>query len=388
MKRSSLLAKLAFPVLLGALIVCSISGWKWFRSASARRHFARAETFVRQRNGPAAEAEWKAIVRDDPKNAAAYELLGEYYMSRHNWPAGADAFRALAKADPHKPHVQCRLAACLLRMDDQKDAFQTAEAELKRDPNCVAALGLISSLMRQRPNTEQKRQLEYLRRLARLVPDDITVQRMYAEALTDQYLYDELRPVVAQILRLNPNDAHAYNLLGLADLARADQSQGARDAIKDYQTSLRFAPVNAGAHFGLGRAYMRIGEPQKAVAEMEEAARGLPDVARIHKELADAYRITGQRRKAEQAQARFLALERLAGEERILAVRCIAYPNDPRYPRRLGELYLRRGEPTRALYYLTKANQIKPGDPQLQALLARSQEAATRMTASAGQFMR
>jgi predicted Zn-dependent protease len=388
MKRSTPLAKFALPALFAALLVCGLSAWQWVRSTSVRRHFARADAFVQQRKGPEAEAEWKAVVREDPKNAAAYELLGEYYMSRHNWPAGADAFRALAKADPNKPHVQCRLAACLLRMDDQKAAFQTAEGELKRDPNCVAALGLLSTLMTQRPGTEQKRQLEYLRRLAKLLPDDLAAQRLYAEALTNQYLYDELRPVVAQILRLNPQDAHAYNLLGLADLARADQPQGAQDAVKDYQTSLRFASANPGAHFGLGRAYLRLGDARKAVSELEEAARGLPDVARIYKELADACRAAGQPAKAQQAQARFLALQRLGGEVRILTVRCFAYPNDPRYPRRLGELYLRLGELSRALYYLHRANEIKPGDPALQALLARTQEAATRMTASTSTAIR
>jgi predicted Zn-dependent protease len=387
MKRPSVLAKLALPILVCAALVYGFSLWRWYRSRSIRRHFDRAEAFVRLKKGPDAEAEWKALLREDPRNAAAYELLGEYYISRQDWTAGAGAFCALARVAPGKPHVQCRLAACLLRMDDQKDAFQTAEAELKRDPNCVAALGLLTSLMAQRPNTEPKRHLEYLRRLAKLLPDDLTVLRSYAETLTNEYLYDELRPVLARILRLNPNDVQALNLRGLADLARTDQPQGARDAIATYQTSLRLASNNPGAQFGLGRAYLGTGEPRKAVAALEEAARGLPNVARVHKQLADAYRAANQPEKARQARARFLELQRMGADERRLTVRCIAYPADPRYPRQLGELYLRLGVPNRAAFYLRKANEIKPADPGLHALLARAQ-AAARMTASAAGVVR
>lgn len=389
MKSQSLLTKLAFPLLLGALIICGVSAFRWYRSGSARRHFERAEEFVHLRKGPEAEAEWTAIVRDDPRNVAAWELLGEYYMSRHDWRAGADAFRALAKADPAKPHVQCRLAACLLRMDDQPHAFETAEGELKKDPNCVAALGLITSLMAQRPNTEPKRRLEYQRRLAKLLPDDLTAQRMLAETLTNEYLYDELRTVVAQILRLNPKDAQAHNLLGLADLSRADQPQGARDALKEYQTSLLLAPVNPGAHFGIGRAYLRLGQPDKAVPELEEAVHAMPNVARFYKELGDAYRAAGISDRAAKAQARFLALQKLGAEERKLSVRCIAYPNDPAYPRRLGELYAQLGDPSRALFYLRKADQIKPGDPAVRTLIARLEQAdAVSISANLPQNLR
>src|SRR5205085_7131907 len=210
---------------------------------------------------------------------------------------------------------------------------------------------------------EPKRRLDYLRRLAKLLPDDLTVHRMLAETLTNEYLYDELRVVIAQILRLNPKDAQAYNLLGLADLARPDQPQGARDALREYQTSLRLAAVNPGAHFGIGRSYLRLGAPDKAVPELEEAVRAMPNVARFYKELGDAYHATGQPARAAQAQARFLALQKLGAEERKLSVRCIAYPNDPSYPRRLGELYAQLGDPSRALFYLRKADQLKPGDP-------------------------
>ena len=380
--------KLAYLILAAAILVCGGSAFSWWRSGETRRHFERAEAFVNAADGPKAEAEWKAALASDPKNVAAQELLAEYYFSRQNWPAGAKAFQQWHQLAPDAKHVLCKLAACQLRMDDQKAAFDTAQAEIKRDPDCVAALGLAASLMAQRPGMEARQQLNYLRRLVRLQPDDPDIERMYAETLTDQFMYDELRPVAAKLLLLRPGDAQAYNLLGLADLARADQPQGATDALINFQNSLKSASANAGAHFGLGRAYLALNRPADAVKELENAAQSLPNLSRVHKELATAYRLSGQREKANAAQERFLFLNRLGSEQRVLTVRCAAFPNDPIYPKQLGELSLRLGDPLKALYYLKRANELKPGDSQVTQRIARAAADAADPNLAAGKYIK
>lgn len=371
MKTPLVVSRLIPFLLLTAVVLCGVSLFRWQSTANFRAHLDRAEEAVRQHKGQAAEAEWLAARKLDPKNADVSELLGEYYISSGQWARGAEAFRTLGRLDPKRPHVLCRLAACLLRIDDQKDAFATAQEELKRDPNCVPALGLVTALMGMRPSTEQKQLLTYLRRFAHLLPDDSYVLHQFAELLANQYLYDELRPVIAKLLKLNSGDAESYNLLGFADLARADQPDGARSALDDFKRSLRLAPANGGAYYGIGRAYLRLNDPKQAVAALEQAAHLLPAIARIQTELANAYRAAGMPRQAEEVNARALALQRQGSEERRLIVRCIAYPKDPAYPRQLGELYLKLGERNQARYYLGKADQIKPGDPATRGLIAR-----------------
>ena len=382
MKRKSLLERSARPVLVCAAVACCLAAWSQYRESSERSHLLRAENFVRQHRGPEAEAEWKAVLKENRRSPAAWELLGEYYMSRERWALAAGAFRNLSTIAPSRPHVLCRLAACMLRLDDQKGAFDTANAEMKRDPNCVAALGLVTSLMAERPGTEQKQQMDYQRRLARLLPDDMSVQRMYAEALTNQYLYAEARPVIESLLRHNPHDAEAYNLLGFADLGRPDQPAGTMDAVRDFKTSLRFAPLNGGAHFGLGRAWLNINRPRDAVTELRAALQSMPAVARVHRELAIACLRAGFAAEGASEQARANALLRLAGEERVLMVRCTAYPTDASYPKRLGLIYARLGETERALYYLARAQQLAPGDRSTNSALSRLR-AASLSTASA-----
>ncbi|MDX1933657.1 MAG: tetratricopeptide repeat protein [Capsulimonadales bacterium] len=376
----NILRKIALPVGLAAVLVCGWTLAGYLRNRDLNRHFDRAEAFVRERKGPEAEAEWLAVVKADPDNVAARELLAEYYLSHQDWQKGVEAFRRLATLAPTKPHVLCKQAACLLRVDNQVEAIDVSREELKRDPDCVTALGLITSLMAQRPGIDAKQQLEYLRRLARLQPEDVDIQRMYVEMLANQYLYDEMRPAIAQLLKVRPDDPQGFNLLGTADLARADQPQGAKDAVVWFRKSLavteKTGQANGGAHFGLGRAYLSLRQPERAIPELENAIRILPNIARVTKELANAYQAGGMPEKAAIARKRFLEMERIAGDERMLVVRSSTYPDNPEYPRRLGELYLRTNDPERADYYLRKAAKLRPEDAGIRALLARAEKLA------------
>jgi len=189
---------------------------------------------------------------------------------------------------------------------------------------------------------------------------------MYAEELTNEYRYEEMRPVAAKILALSPSDAEAYNLLGYADLASPKQPEGVKMAQEDFRHSLAINSANGGAHFGLGRAALRLGNAKEAVANLETALTMRPDAPRINYELSTAYRMAGQRAKADSAKDRFLAWQQVNAEHRQLQVRCIAYPKDPKFPRRLGLLLVEsNGDPAEALYYLKKANELAPGDAKV-----------------------
>jgi tetratricopeptide (TPR) repeat protein len=180
--------------------------------------------------------------------------------------------------------------------------------------------------------------------------------------------------VVEQILKRDSRDAEAYNLLGYADLASPDQPAGVERAIHDFQTSLSINPANGGAHFGLGRAALRQGKAREAVAELEQARQMRPDAAQIDYELSNAYRLAGQTKQAAEARNRYLAWQRVSEEHRQLQVRCIAYPKDPQYPRRLGLLLAdNNGDPSEAVYYLKRAEELAPGDPAVRSALQRMQ---------------
>lgn len=366
--------RIAYPILACALVVCAGSFLYNARQGSRQEHFARAEKFVQQKKGREAEAEWRAVLKDDPNNVPAHELLAEYYQSRDDWGRAAEAFKNLARVAPSKPHVLCRQAAAALRWGDQQAAFEVAQQEVKRDPDCVAGLGIVTAIM-SRQSGDGKQLLIYERNLARLLPDDVMVQRQLAETLTDLKQFDEARPVITKILQLVPDDIQARNLLGIADLARSDQPQGAQDALKNFEKSLELSDAarreNIGGRLGRGRSLLALGKAADAMDDLRFAAQKLPQVARVQKIFLSACRKAGFDAEAAQVQAWLSKLQKRGAERRVWVVRSATFPKDPQYPRRLGKSYLEEGEYSRASYYLTKAQELQP-DAEIAQLLKRA----------------
>ena len=375
-------------ILVGVAIVTAVaSAASWRRTSRINAFVDGGVTAAAAGDTGKAETNWHNAIALDPANPRTYEMLAQYEMSAGRWQEAADAFRGLAKAAPKTPHIDCRLAACLLRQGDQKGAFDTASKEIKRDPNCVAALGLVTSIMVLQPESDEKLRLEYMRRLTTLAPSDVDFLHMYAEELTNEYRYEDMRPIAMRILAADPNDAEAYNLLGYADLASPRQPEGVKMAQQDFSHSLAINPANGGAHFGLGRAALRLGNAKEAVANLETALSMRPDAARINYELSTAYRMAGDNAKADAAKNRFLAWQQVNAEHRQLQVRCIAFPKDAQYPKRLGLLLVQsNGDPAEALYYLKKAKELAPGDKTVAAALqhldANSRASSRQLTAS------
>lgn len=370
MKTQDKAAKLLLPLAIIALVAVAWGITSARRTQEIQQHMATALRAAGQGQAATAESEWRAASRLDPRNSQIYEIMGQYEINTGRWPQAVETFRSLERIAPATPHLYCRLAAALLRNGDQKAAFETANQELKRDPNCVAALGLITSVMVLQPKSDAKLRRDYMRRLVQLQPDDVDFLHMYAEELANGYLYDDLRPVIAHILKLNPQDAESYNLLGYADLASPVQPSGVNQAVADFQKSLAINPANGGAHFGLGRAALRQWKGFEAVKHLEIARQMRPDAPRINFELSNAYRMAGQTKLADEAKNRFLTWERVVEEHRQLQVRCMANPQDPQYPKKLGLLLVQsNGDPGEASYYLKKALELTPGDAEVKAAL-------------------
>ncbi len=368
---STLRLALAICSLLAAVLALVSVYGRWRNGEVLRSHLDAAYHDIAMGNGPAAERQWKVALSLAPADATVHDMLGEYYLDTHQWSKGVEQFRYLQVHAPGRPHIDCRLAACLFRLGDQKDAYLQAENELKRDKDCVTALGIVTTVMTRQSGIDQDKLLLYLKRFARLQPNDLMAQHMYAEALANRYFYDELRPELAHILAIDPDDAEAYNLKGYTDLASAVQPAGAQLAVTDFKSSIRLAPINGGAYFGLGRAYLHLNRPSSAIESLVTASRLIPHQIRILQTLSRAYLANGQEADASRVRTDVTRLERDASQERTLAVKCSIYPDVARFPRELGTLYLTMGEYNRASYYLSKASKLLPHNALLRSVVSK-----------------
>jgi tetratricopeptide (TPR) repeat protein len=101
--------------------------------------------------------------------------------------------------------------------------------------------------------------------------------------------------VIEKALKLEPSRARTLYLLGQLYVSRREEAK----AIPYLKKALQFDANLLEAHATLGKAYLRAGRPDAAVAELEKAL-SLDFYGDLHYLLAQAYRDSG---KAELARA-------------------------------------------------------------------------------------
>lgn len=356
----------------GLMVLAAAAAWLgvlfWrSRTEPETRHLRAGMEYARQGQAKAAEREWLAVVQRNPNHRDAWELLGELYFSAQIWPNAAHAFQNLLRVAPQTPAAHARLAASLLCAGDERGAYEQAKRELERNPNDLSALAICVYVLSYMGDDKQL--LEYLRRLERLQPDDLEFLTMLAEVLASKRRHEEARPILDHILQLDPDNAQALAMRGFGWFDQNPDPKSFARAEADLTRALQINPLMPFARYGLGRLYQRAGRHERAVFQLEQAAKLVPDKSDVFFALASAYQAAGNEKKAEMARRRFQQLRSDAERESRLEKRCAADPSNFDLHLEMGELTLRRGDARKARYYLNRAAALKPDDPRPQKAL-------------------
>ena len=102
-------------------------------------------------------------------------------------------------------------------------------------------------------------------------------------------------------LAIEPDNPHYLLHYGIV-LSELDDPR----ALPVVEKAVKADPTNALGHYNLGRRYRRVGDLQKARAELEIAVRMRPQLARAQYQLAAVYRELGEIDKANQAGEQFI----------------------------------------------------------------------------------
>jgi TolB-like protein/Flp pilus assembly protein TadD len=221
-------------------------------------------------------------VRLDPRNGAAVRRLGEVLLLTRRYPEAREIFdRALALSPQNLNSIEYRAMTFLGQGD-----LAGARASLKSSSSRVdpAALVAYLALYRDLPWVLDDEQRELLLRLPVSAFDDDVPS--WAICLTQAYglkldsanvrLHAETaRKGFEEQVRKNPNDdqRHAFLGLALAYLGRKD------DAIREGLRSLELMPLSKDAmtaaysQHQLARIYTLLGEPEKALDQLEPLLR-------------------------------------------------------------------------------------------------------------------
>ncbi|MFL5342814.1 MAG: tetratricopeptide repeat protein [Gemmataceae bacterium] len=246
----------------------------------------------------------------DPHNVRALELRGQAYQSGKQTRKAADDFRRVLELDPDRPatrwrlvvclldaggyaealpllerldrerpddpEVQMRLARCLYFVDRADQARQMLDAVLERHPDHWLSLRTRGQFANS--DGQPERAEAWLRRAARLAPDDYQTQFFLAQALQSQ----------------NKPEAAAQQKLAEETKERAERL-GELQSRKLYER-----PNDPALNCEMGVALMRGGRLKEAEGWLLKAVNLDPKYAPAHAALVELYERQGDHERADE----------------------------------------------------------------------------------------
>jgi tetratricopeptide (TPR) repeat protein len=165
------------------------------------------------------------FVRTAPNSYRTYQLQGEYWVARKNFPKAVDAYERALALKPTASQIHLALGWIYLNEDRFEKAVVQLEAELRTDPYSMSALVGMGQVYFKLGQTGRAR--EYLR----------------------------------QALTINPKSPEAHVWLGKVSA----QEESYADAVVHFQDALKSGVYDRGAiYFQLGQALRKLGRKEEA----------------------------------------------------------------------------------------------------------------------------
>lgn len=184
------------------------------------------------------------------------------------------------------------------------DAFYS----LRRLPESTDQLTLVADLLAAR--SEFSEAAESARAALAIHPQDGGLERQMAELLYLARRGAEARPLLEKFHRTDKGDPRWAAMLG--NLLAEEQDFGS--AIPLLESALAGPNPPQSARLDLGRSYLAVDKPEKALEHLRAAA-SLDTDGSVHYQLAQAYQRTGMRDQAREALTKYQALQTRASQE-------------------------------------------------------------------------
>ena len=222
----------------------------------------------------------------------AYLALSQMAQKQGQW-IQADEWlaRIPPNADPLK--VASRRAALLAQQGRKSDGLKILEQVKMNNPQEVRlkALALSQWLREDKQITAA---LTIIEKALAQFPADTDLQSEMSMLCEKLGRFDQMESLLRGIMKVKPNDAHAFNALGYSLADRKIRLDEARELILK---AVQLAPRDPFIQDSLGWLEYRVGNTTEAVRILEAAFKARPD-AEIAAHLGEVYWVLGQKDKA------------------------------------------------------------------------------------------
>jgi len=222
----------------------------------------------------------------------AYLALSQMAQKQGQW-IQADEWlaRIPPNADPLK--VASRRAALMAQQGRKSDGLKILEQVKVNNPEEVRlkALALSQWLREDKQITAA---LTIMEKALAQFPADTDLQSEMSMLCEKLGRFDQMESLLRGIMKVKPNDAHAFNALGYSLADRKIRLDEARELILK---AIQLAPRDPFIQDSLGWLEYRVGNTTEAVRILEAAFKARPD-AEIAAHLGEVYWVLGQKDKA------------------------------------------------------------------------------------------
>lgn len=281
--KPNLSAGIRFLAILMALALLAQAGL----DAEARKPLRGSASFTRTLGTPWSPSEYR--IRQADQLAADYKLDAAEAIYREvlsQNPRNAGAWNGLGKT------AWARTTSSNQNLRDKAESLHSTAIQhfmtaLRYQPNYVEARVNLAGIYMEQGRMAEAR--EALEQALELSPDDDNALARKGEWLVRQGEHNEALLVLREAIRRNSANPTAQFYMGVAHLGRGELDE----AHARLQMVLHLDPHNAPAHYQLGLLYEKQGNGAASIEEYRKALSLKPELHEARLKLADAYEKRG-----------------------------------------------------------------------------------------------
>lgn len=328
--------------------------------------------FREEPNEAAMEAAIRACRASRPRpgdrRAARLYAIGGYLAARFGDAEVAGGLVDQAKrARSDDSMVPLAWAILLTRTGDHAGARKQLEIVAAREPHNAEAWTRLGTTCLALGENEAA--VEALRKAVELKPDEPASHADLAEALGRLQRFRELVPVIAEAIRLDPQNP-GYRLTAARAMAQSATTEAEyRKAVAILEEILQRLPDQLEIRAALGGLHFRFTYFAEAISELERCIAQNPNLVTVHYMLSLARERAGDVEGARSAMARYDALIARDARAVELGRQVNKKPSDARLRFRLSQTLFEMGHVRPAYEHLVKAGELAPEDREIRTIL-------------------
>ncbi len=219
-----------------------------------------------------AEQDLQSVLRSDPQDYRALDLLGVVRVLQHREAKAEELFEQVVKAKPDFAPAHAHLGLLYSHLGRTQDAVAELREALRLDPSRADAAGALVHILQDQAKAASASgdldgALNSLIEARKLAPDNADVLYEFAMVARRLSLVDDETEALQQTLKLRKNDAFALFYLGFALMDRAKYD----DARQQFAQYVALRPDDPSGYGALGMALAALGRSEEARAQFERS---------------------------------------------------------------------------------------------------------------------